>query len=146
MTTSVTEISHVQFVEKYKLIPKQLRFQFLEFLRQMPYMYNDDWNIDIFDDLIDMLVLFDESADSDNYTYLTQTLCDEVYAGPCEIYHDVISCLLRYLQWKIPIITERDVIDFHKKSVLRQIREQVAYRPGNHGYELCREHFYSLCM
>ena len=140
------QINPIQFVEKYKLIPKQLRFQFLEFLKQMPYMkYSDDLDIAIFEDLINMLVFHDESADCDNYTYLTQILCD-VYSGPCEVYHDVISCLLRYLQWKIPMITERDVIEFNKKSLLRQIREVVAYRPGNHGYELCKAHFESLCV
>lgn len=139
MTTS--EITPTQFVEKYKLIPKQLRCQFLEFLRQMPQIYDDDWNNDIFNDLMDILVFHDENLE---YTFLLEALKDEVYLGDSVVYHDVIGCLLRYLEWKIPMITQRDVIEFQKKRVFRQIRDEVAYLPGNPGYEIAKEHFESM--
>ena len=143
MNSSI-KITPVQFVEKYKLIPQQLRFQFIEFLRQMPQLYDDDWNTDIFDDLMMTLVFHDESDDNKNYTFLQQSLQDEVYFGKCVVYHDVITCLLRYLEWKFPLITQRDVIDFHKKRIIRQIKEEVAYRPGNPGYEETKRHFENL--
>lgn len=139
------EISPAEFVEKYKLIPQQLRHQFLQFLVQMPDLYDDDWNMDIFSDIITVLAWFDKDEEEENYTVLTQVLIDDVYAGPCNVYHDVISCFLRYLNWKVPMITNRDVIEFHKRQVLKQIRNQVAYRPGNPGYEETKAHFESLC-
>jgi hypothetical protein len=144
INTEVSAISPVQFVEKYKLIPKQLRLKYLEFLRQMPYLYDNDDKLDIFDDLMLILVWYDHEEASDNYILLSDTRRDDVYAGSCDVYHDVIGCLLRYLQWKVPLITQRDVIEFNKKMVLRQIRDEVAYRPGNCGYERALENFMSL--
>ncbi len=139
-----TEITPSKFVEKYKLIPKQLRGQFLEFLRQMPYLYDDEWNLDIFDDLMLILVWFDQDLDYNNYTLLRESLIDDVYAGECQVYHDIITCLLRYLKWKVPLITSRDVIEFQKRQVLKQIKSEVAYRPGNPGYEQTKIHYESL--
>jgi hypothetical protein len=139
------EISPAEFVEKYKLIPQQLRHQFLQFLVQMPDLYDDDWNMDIFSDIITVLSWFDKDTVAENYTVLTQVLVDDVYAGSCNVYHDVISCFLRYLNWKVPMITSRDVMEFHKRQVLKQIRNQVAYRPDNPGYEETKAHFESLC-
>jgi hypothetical protein len=138
------EITPAEFVEKYKLIPQQLRHLFLQFLVQIPDLYDDDWNMDIFSDIVTMLVWFDKDIVEENYTVLTQVLVDEVYAGPCNVYYDVISCFLRYLNWKVPIITSRDVVEFHKRQVLKQIKSQVAYRPGNPGYEETKAHFESM--
>jgi len=143
MNSSI-DISPAQFVEKYKLIPQQLRSKFIEFLHQMPQLYDDDWNMDIFEDLMMILIFHDESDDNKNYTVLQQSLQDEVYLGKSIVYHDVITCLLRYLEWKFPLITQRDVIDFHKKRIIRQIKEEVAYRPGNPGYEETKRHFENL--
>ena len=96
----------------------------------MPYLYDiDDELLDKFDDL--MLVLV-------SYNHV-------VSFGKCKVYNDVIGCLLRYLEWNIPIITQRDVIEFRKKQIFRQIIEVVAYRPGNIGYELTKQHYESLC-
>jgi hypothetical protein len=141
---NANEISHAQFVEKYKLIPKQLRLKYLEFLRQMPYLYDDDDKLDIFDDLMLILFWYDHEDACNNYQLLSNTLRDDVYAGHCQVYYDVIGCLLRYLQWQVPMITQKDVLEFRKKMVVRQIREEVAYRPGKCGYEKAFEHFMTL--
>lgn len=138
------DISPAQFVEKYKLIPQQLRSKFIGFLRQMPQLYDDNWNMDIFEDLMMILIFHDQSIDNKNYTVLVQSLQDEVYLGKSIVYHDVITCLLRYLEWMIPLITQRDVIDFYKKRIIRQIKEEVSYRPGNPGYEESKRHFENL--
>lgn len=136
------KISASAFVEKYKLIPTQLRRQYLDFLREMPYMYDEeDWKLDVFDDLIMNLVMF---GDSDDYEFLEDTLVDNVMAFDNQVYYDVISCLLRYLKWMVPIITHQDVLIFHKRQVLRQIKEDVAYRPGNVGYDETKLHFESM--
>ena len=146
INTEVATISPVQFVEKYKLIPKQLRLKYLEFLRQMPYLYDDDDKLDIFDDMMMILFLYEKQNSSDNYLLLTDNLSEGVYAGPSQVYHDVSGCLLRYLQWQVPIITQKDVIQFQKKMVLKQISEEVAYRPGNCGYEKALESFMSRLL
>jgi hypothetical protein len=139
------EITPAEFVEKYKLIPQKLRHPFLQFLVQMPDLYDDKWDLDIFQDIVTMLAWFDKDEEEESYTVLTQVLVDEVYAGPCNVYYDVISCFLRYLNWKVPVITSRDVIEFHKRQVLKQIKSQVSYRPGNPGYEETKAHFESMC-
>jgi len=138
-------IDSTQFVEKYKLIPKQLRPKFLTFLREMPYLYDiDDELLDKFDDLMLVLVSYNHDNDID-YEELDNNIKDVVSFGKCKVYNDVIGCLLRYLEWTIPIITQRDVIEFRKKQIFRQIIEVVAYRPGNIGYELTKQHYESLC-
>jgi hypothetical protein len=144
MTTEIAQITPEEFVEKYKLIPKQLRIKFLEFLRQMPYIYDiDDWKLDVFDSLMLMLVWYDEDLDYNNYTFLVESLKEDVYHEECQVYYDVIGCLLRYLKWKVPLITSRDVYAFHKLQMLKQIKEEVAYRPrpGNPGYESVKASF-----
>ena len=138
-------IDSTQFVEKYKLIPIQLRSTFLTFLREMPYLYDiDDELLDKFDDLMLVLVSYNHDNDID-YEELDNNIKDVVSFGKCQVYNDVIGCLLRYLEWKIPVITQRDVIEFRKKQIFRQIIEEVAYRPGNIGYELTKQHYEYLC-
>ena len=139
-----TQIYPIDFIEKYKLVPKPLRLQYLEFLRQMPYMYDEgDLELDIFDDL--MLFLFTyETHGEENYDDLLNTLQEHVFSEKTVVYNDVAECLVRYLQWKVPVITYREVIEYRKKQICRQIKEDVAYRPGNVGYEITKEHFESL--
>lgn len=139
-----TKIYPIDFIEKYKLVPKPLRLQYLEFLRQMPYMYDEgDLEMDIFDDL--MLFLFTyETHGEENYDDLLNTLLEHVFSEKTVVYNDVAECLVRYLQWKVPVITYREVIEYRKKQICRQIKEDVAYRPGNVGYEITKEHFESL--
>jgi hypothetical protein len=139
-----TEIYPRDFIEKYKLVPKPLRFQYLEFLRQMPYIYDEgDLELDIFDDL--MLFLFTyETQGEENYDDLLNTLQEHVFSEKTVVYNDVAECLVRYLQWKVPVITYREVMEYRKKQICRQIKEDVAYRPGNVGYEITKEHFESL--
>jgi hypothetical protein len=38
-----------------------------------------------------------------------------------------------------------DIQLFRHKNMLREIRDVVAYRPGNPGYEQAKEHFESFC-
>lgn len=138
-------IDSTQFIEKYKLIPIQLRSKFLGFLREMPYLYDiDDELLDKFDDLMLVLVSYNHDNNID-YEELDNNIKEVVSSGKCKVYNDVIECLLRYLEWKIPVITQRDVIEFRKKQIFRQIREEVAYRPGNVGYEITKQHYESLC-
>lgn len=110
----------------------------------MPYMYDEgDLEMDIFDDL--MLFLFTyETHGEENYDDLLNTLLEHVFSEKTVVYNDVAECLVRYLQWKVPVITYREVIEYRKKQICRQIKEDVAYRPGNVGYEITKEHFESL--
>lgn len=139
-----TKIYPVDFIEKYKLVPKPLRLQYLEFLRQMPYMYDEgDLELDIFDDL--MLFLFTyETHGEENYDDLLNTLLEHVFSEKTVVYNDVAGCLIRYLQWKVPVITQREVMEYRKKQICKQIKQEVAYRPGNVGYERTKQHFESL--
>ena len=139
-----TEIYPRDFIEKYKLVPKPLRLQYLEFLRQMPYMYDEgDLELDIFDDL--MLFLFTyETHGEENYDDLLNTLLEHVFSEKTVVYNDVAACLVRYLEWKVPVITYREVMEYRKKQIFRQIKQDVAYKPGNIGYEMTKQHFESL--
>lgn len=139
-----TKIYPRDFIEKYKLVPKPLRLQYLEFLRQMPYMYDEgDLELDIFDDLMLFLFTYEKQVD-ENYDELLNILVDHVFYDKTIVYYDVAGCLIRYLEWKVPVITYREVMEYRKKQICRQIKEDVAYRPGNIGYEMTKEHFESL--
>jgi len=138
-----TEIYPRDFIEKYKLIPKPLRIQYLEILRQMPYLYEGDLEIDIFDDLMLFLFTYEKQVD-ENYDELLNILVGNVFYDKTIVYYDVASCLIRYLELTIPLITYREVMEYRKKQICRQIKEEVAYRPGNVGYERTKEHFESL--
>lgn len=139
-----TQMYPCDFIEKYKLVPKPLRLQYLEFMREMPYMYDDgDLELDIFDAL--MLFLFTyESQDDENYEELLNILVEHVSFDKTKVYYDVATCLVRYIQWKVPVITYREVMEYRKKQICRQINHEVAYRPGNVGYETAKEHYESL--
>lgn len=139
-----TKIYPIDFIEKYKLVSKPLRLQYLEFLRQMPYMYDEgDLELDIFDDLMIFLFTY-ETQGKENYDELLNILVGNVFFDKTVVYNDVAGCLIRYLQWKVPVITYREVMEYRKKQVCRQIKEDVAYRPSNVGYEMTKEHFESL--
>lgn len=144
---SKMEITPAQFVEKYKLVPKQMRFRLLEFVSQQFGLIYDDWNQEIFDDAMNVLRWY-ENTEEENYTLLRCILEDDVYLGPCFIYDDIIKRLLSCLNWSssMAMFMEEDVQRFRHKNMLREIRDVVAYRPGNPGYERSKEHFESLLV
>ena len=133
------------FVEKYKLIPKNLRIKFLNFLdtiRDSITAYNE---MDILEDALFQIRLYEnENPVIDNYLVLTWMLIDEVYAGDHEVYMDISSSFHRCLSWSKKPIQLEDVVKFHRKLVMRDIIEKISYRPGNPGYEKARDHFMLL--
>lgn len=149
MEINPKEINPTQFVEKYKLIPKQLRFRFLDFVSQQFGLIYDDWNQEIFDDTMNVLRWY-ENTGEENYTLLRGILEDDVYVGHHMVYCDIAKRLLNCLNWSsfMAMFMMEDVQIFrHKnirKNMLREIRDVVAYRPGNPGYEETKEHFESL--
>lgn len=138
------EITPAQFVEKYKLIPKQLRFKLLESVSAQFFIVYDEWNQDIFDDAMDMLRWY-ENMEEENFTLLRSTLEDEVYLGDTVVYWDIAKTLLSRLNWysHMWMFMSEDVQRFRHKNMLREIRDVVAYRPGNPGYEQTKAHFES---
>lgn len=142
------EINPSQFVEKYKLVPKQMRFRLLEFVSQQFGLIYDDWNQEIFDDAMDVLRWY-ENTEEENYTLLRGILADDVYAGPQVVYDDIAKRMLSCLNWSssMAMFGTEHVQKFRKKNMLREIRDVVAYRPGNIGYEKSKEHFEScICV
>jgi len=139
------EINPSQFVEKYKLVPKQMRFRLLEFVSQQFGLIYDDWNQEIFDDAMDVLRWY-ENTEEENFTLLRGILADDVYAGPQVVYDDIAKRMLSCLNWSssMAMFSSEVVQKFRKNNMLREIRDVVAYRPGNVGYEMCKEHFESL--
>ena len=133
--------SPTQFVSKYKLISQPLRLKCISQLREMPYLYDDDELLNIYDDLIINLCWFEKCVSGKNYKILLTALKEDVYRKKSKIYYDVMTNLLNFFHNKQPIVTPRDVVKFNKKHVIRQIKEEVAYRPGNVGYEKTKEHF-----
>lgn len=146
-----SELNPSQFVEKYKLVPKQMRFRLLEFVSQQFGLIYDEWNQEIFDDAMGVLRWY-ESTEEENFTLLRGILEDDVYVGPQVIYGDIAKRMLSCLKWSsfMAMFMMEDVQIFrHKnmhKNMLREIREVVAYRPGNIGYENTKEHFEKCCQ
>lgn len=145
-----------EFVEKYKLIPKQIRIKILckfsknsSLIECSPEYKEDNVNglfyEDILEDLFDLLYRYDdfgETYEDENWWWLTlyvDYICDSHYA-----FNDMINTMLKYFKLEKKV-TLTDVVSFRKKSVLRQIKEEVAFRPGNPGFENSRDHFYALC-
>ena len=138
-------ISYTEFIEKYQLVPKNLRVKFLDFLSHFRHVIVIDDYCDILDDLITTLYMYEKTFhDIDNYLELGWALHDHVYPGEDEVYAKVAESLLRQLQWYQKPIKMEDVTKFRHKLVMKDILERVAYRPGNPGYERTMEHFMSL--
>lgn len=143
-----SKLPALPFVRKYQLIPRRLRRHFLDTIRNSFPMYDkDDYN-DIFDSLILTLIGYEASHDDHEVDYddLELMLEEYVYAGACVVYYDVATKLLTLLQMRTPMITFTDITKFNKKKVLQQIKDEVAYRPGNVGYEKTKEHFENIYM
>lgn len=145
---SLYPINPKQFVEKYKLIPKNLRENLLAFVYQMPR--NSSSNEEDYDEIYDNTFMYLRvyelwNKDNEDYRILRDDLETNVYFGASYVYADIANALLNCLRWKSKVITKEDVYRFRKNLILRDIKEIVAYRFGNVGYELARDHFYSLC-
>lgn len=147
MPVKQSKLPALPFVKKYQLVPRPLRREFLDQIRNTPPVYNNDGNDDdVFDNLILTLIGYEASHDDHEVDYddLELMLEEYVYAGACVVYYDVATKLLSFLKDRTPMITFTDIIKFNKKKVLQQIKDDVAYRPGNVGYEQTKEHFESL--
>jgi hypothetical protein len=105
----------------------------------------DDWNQEIFDDAMNVLRWY-ENTEEENYTLLRGILEDDVYLGHHMVYCDIAKRLLNCLNWSsfMAMFMMEDVQIFRRKNMLREIRDVVAYRPGNPGYESVKEHFENL--
>lgn len=138
-------MSTSEFVDKYKLIPKNLRKNFLD------YMYDIIKKTNIVDelyvnDILDTLNIYEEdNKKSDNYTELNWLLLETIENDNSYIYSDLSKSLKDYMSTK-SIINREDIFRFRKKVMLKSIREEVSYRPGNVGYENTRDHFYLISM
>ena len=139
-------ISYFQFIEKYQLVPKNLRVKFLDFLSHFSYTIITDDEYGVADDLITVLYLYERTYhDVENYLELGWALHDKVCGWDSSVYAQVIESLLRQLKWYQKPITIEDVAKFRHKMVMKDILERVAYRPGNPGYERTMAHYISLC-
>ncbi len=145
---SLCQLTPRQFVEKYKLVPKMLREKMLAFVYQLPTttssteMFYDD----TFDDAFMYLRAYEcWNKEEENYEELITDLEDNVYLGPSDAYRDIANKLMTCMRWKKKIVTADDVYIFRKNLMLRDIKDIVAYRFGNVGYERVRDHFYSIC-
>ena len=137
-----------EFVEKYKLIPKNLREKLLAFVYQIPRKTTstDEYYDDNYDNTFMYLRVYEcWNKEVEDYEGLIQDLEDNVYLFNSEVYRDIANSLLNCMRWKSKPITKDDVYKFRKNLILRDIKERVAYRLGNVGYERTRDHFYSLC-
>ncbi len=135
-------LSTSQFIDKYKLIPKNLRKNFLD------YTYSIIKKGNIIDELsihfiLDILYLYEKDNEySDNNTELNFLLLETIESDGSYFY-SYLTDTLKYYMNKNKIVTEHDIFSFRKKVMLKSIKEEVAYRPGNIGYEILKEHFYS---
>lgn len=146
---SLCQITPRQFVEKYKLIPKNLRQKLLSFVYQLPRneSSNELFYEDNYDDTFMYLHMYEcLNKEVEDYQGLIHDLEDNVYLGKSKAYRDIANSLLNCLHWKNKLVTKEDVYKFRKNLMLRDIKEIVAYRFGNAGYEMTRDHFYSICM
>jgi len=149
-------IDAYEFVSKYQLISKQLRFKIIadleerldqiekiEDLDEIDYFYDD-----ILEDIYDLLYRYEdfgETYEDENWLYLNLELCyiwDEKHFA----FTDLLNCIFRSAEILSFQFSQADYYKFCHKKVLRQITEEVAYRPGNIGFENTRDHFYAMCM
>jgi hypothetical protein len=160
MVFNTHHISFSEFVEKYKLIPKQIRLGVIELLENQEIVRSvpDCWlrsesSVDIEKYIKEYkeycVCLFDvlkeyEKIGVDYYNVLFTMLHEEVYAGHLSVYTDVSKTMLNIFKTKSINISLTDVCLFRKKQVMREILDVVAYRPYNLGYERAKEHFESM--
>ena len=138
-------LSSSEFLEKYKLIPKNLRFKFLDFLSHFRQTIEENDEYDILDDLICVLMLYERTYhDMENYLELSWALHDNVFPMQHLVFRDVANALMRQLRWFLKPVRVEDVTRFRYRQVMKDIEDRVSYRPGNPGYERAKENFDSL--
>lgn len=148
LNMSFRQITPRQFVEKYKLVPKMLREKLLAFVYNLARnMSSNNINYDdIYDDTFIYLRVYEcWNKEKEDYDELIYDLENNVWFERSEVYYDIARSLMNCMTWMNKKITKEDVYKFRKNLILRDIKERVAYRPGNVGYERTRDHFYSLC-
>jgi hypothetical protein len=134
-------MSTSEFIDKYKLIPKNLRIKFID------YMYTIIKKFNIIDKLdmtfiLDTICMYEkDNINYDNYSELGWLLLETIENDNSYSYKYIANCLRYYIS-KNKIINQKDIFSFRKKMILKSIREEVAYRPGNVGYEKARDNFY----
>lgn len=138
-----------EFIEKYKLIPKNLRLYFIKFFQFIQHTqetYTSQDHFEIIKDCFNTLEIYENLHKQDNFTFLKNMLVDEVYAGNNVCYENISKRLLYCLY------LERKYMDFENgfyefirknsyKKVLNEIKDLIAYLPGNIGYEEAMERF-----
>jgi len=151
-----------EFVEKYKLIPKQLRLSIIKLLEENAekiektrpdcWLKSDSPNeiekyrkeySDFCVSLFEVLKEY-EKIGVDYYNVLFTMLHEDVYIGRLSVYTDVINTMIKFVKMNSINISLTDVCLFRKKQVMREILDVVAYRPYNLGYERAKDHFESM--
>lgn len=135
------KISAQELVEKYKIIPKPLRKLILKTCQDYEHygdMYDLYW-LDMVYNTYDTLLLY-EAINDEDYDYLIQLL-NNIYAGKCGVYYEVISDLLIKFKEISINITQDTIFKFKFNNVIKMIDYEVAYRPGKYGYEKVLESF-----
>ncbi len=131
-----------EFVEKYKLIPKNLRVYCINNARvDNDTVYNE---MNMLEDTLYYLLKYEREFHVDNYLELTWVLSDEIYFENHEMFLDLWNALVECLK-KCSPVSKEGIVKFYKKLVMKDIIERVSYRPGNPGYERALEHFTLLC-
>ena len=140
------DINPREFVEKYKLVPKNYRLPLLEFFGQVPDVVTSHNEYELFEYAMANLTTYEKNnPHTEKYTELIKVLEEEVYIGSHMVYTDIANTFLTQLAlFKVSIGLEQ-IVSFRHKLVMRDILERVAYLPGNPGYEKAMQHFYSLC-
>lgn len=115
-TMNQSHICPREFVEKYKLVPKQLRLKFISFIsthiehieRSTPDCWKFWNNTDAksyeeeyenFCTELFWLLNDYEQQEQDDYEMLFTMLHENVYAGRLSVFTDVANAFIRYMKW-----------------------------------------------
>lgn len=103
-------------------------------------MYGLFW-LDIVYDIYDSILLYEAMNDED-YDYLKDLLLS-IYPDKSSVYNEIINDLLDTFREMTIDISKDTVFKFNFNNVIKTIDNEVAYRPGNCGYEKVLESFKS---
>lgn len=91
---TMSQITHHQFVEKYKLIPIQNREYLTNSCKILRKKYDTDDDLNVFDNLIIILRWHQSCTDGTNYDKLARGIEKEVHSCKSIVFNDVIEYLL----------------------------------------------------
>lgn len=137
------EISPEDFIHKYKLIPKPSRKFLLNTCQDYDHyekMYGLFW-LDIVYDIYDSLLLY-EAINDEDYDYLKDLLLS-IYPIKSGVYNEIMHDLMDAFREMSVDINKDTIFKFNFNNVIKTINNEVAYRPGNYGYEKVFESFKS---